>query len=332
MADALADWANPSSAHGEGRAAKAKLEDCRRRIAGALGWSGEVVFTGGATEALAIALTRAACDRRIVGAVEHSSVHRAAPDAVRIPVDVEGRIDAEMLPDLMAGAARPLVCVQSANSETGVVHPILAIAEQVHAVGGVMLVDCSQSAGKLPLPDADIIVVASHKLGGPPGVGALLLRDPALIAAVGGQEGGYRPGTQNLPAIAGFAAALDADFGWYADTAELRAVLEQRLLAAGAEVVAGGEPRIPTIGAYRMPGVPAAAQLMHMDLAGISVSAGSACSSGAVRPSAALAAMGWPDGEAGEVIRISFGRGTAIADVEACAAAWTALASRRRAA
>ena len=332
MTDALADWANPSSAHGEGRAAKAKLEDCRRRIADALGWSGEIVFTGGATEALAIALTRAACDRRIVSAVEHPAVHRVAPDAMRVPVDRGGRIDLDALAALTDGAARPLVCVQSVNNETGVIHPLPEITEIVRAAGGLLLVDCSQSAGKLPLPQADMVVVAAHKLGGPPGAGALLLRSAVLVEAVGGQENGLRAGTSNLPAIAGFAAALDADKGWFADMATLRMLLEGRLLAVGAEVVAAGRPRIPTIGAYRMPGVPAAAQLMHMDLAGIAVSAGSACSSGAVRPSATLAAMGWSDAEAGEVIRISFGRDTSLADVEACAAAWTALASRRRAA
>ena len=332
MIDALDGWANPSSAHADGRRARAALEDCRRRTAAALGWTGEVVFTGGATEALDIALNRAACDRRIISAVEHAAAHRAAPDAVRIAVDASGVLDLDALPRAMVGSALPLVCVQHANSETGVLHPIAAVAAIVRAAGGRLLVDCSQTAGKLALPDADMIVVASHKLGGPPGAGALLLRDLGSIAAVGGQENGYRPGTQNLPAIAGFAAALETDFGWMAEAAALRAVLEAALDAAGAEIVAASRPRIPTIGAYRMPGVPAAAQLMRFDLAGISISAGSACSSGAVRPSEALAAMGWPKARAAEVVRISFGRDTSRADVDACVDMWTSLATRRRAA
>lgn len=332
MADALGEWANPSSAHAEGRRARARLEDCRRRIAASLGWDGEVVFTSGATEALAIVLTRAVAGRRIVSAVEHPAVHRAAPDAIRIAVDRGGRLDVSALHPLLEGAGRPLVCVQSVNNETGVTHPIAGIAEIVRAAGGLLLVDCSQSAGKLPLPDADMIVIAAHKLGGPPGIGALLLRDPATITAVGGQEGGLRPGTHNLPAIAGFAAALEADKSWFAAMPALRERLERRLVAVSAAIVAADQQRIATIGAYRMLGIPAAAQLMHMDMAGIAVSAGAACSSGAVRPSATLAAMGWPDAEAAEVLRVSFGRGTSEADIDAFVAAWIALAERRHAA
>lgn len=332
MAEALDAWANPSSAHGEGRRAKAYLEDCRRRIARALVWPGELVLTSGATEALAIALTRVACDRRIVASVEHPAVHRMAPDAARIPVDKDGRLELEAIAGLVAGSERPLVCVQSVNNETGAIHPMDEVARTVRQAGGLLVADCSQSAGKLALPEADIVVVAAHKLGGPPGVGALLLREPGLVEPLGGQEGGLRPGTSNLPAIAGFAAAVEADKGWFADMAGLRRRFEDRLDAAGAQIVAASQPRIATIGAYRMPGVPATAQLVHMDLLGIAVSAGSACSSGSVRPSATLAAMGWSDGDASEVLRISFGRGTSQPDVEACAAAWKALIERRRAA
>lgn len=338
MAEALADWANPSSAHNEGRRARARLEDCRRRIAAALGWAGTVVFTSGATEALAIALTRTACDRRILSAVEHPAALRMAPDAPRLASKRDGTLDIESLAALCEGAERPLVCVQAVNNETGVIHPIEAVAEQVRGAGGALLVDCAQSAGKLALPQADMIAISAHKLGGPPGIGALLLGDEALVSAIGGQESGLRPGTHNLPAIAGFAAALEADKSgeadksWFAGTRKLRTALEQRLVAAGAEIVASRCPRIPTIGAYRMPGVPAAAQLIHMDMAGIAVSAGSACASGSVRSGATLRAMGWPEGEAAEVIRVSFGWSTTLADIDAFVTAWTTLADRRRAA
>lgn len=328
----MADWANPSSAHGEGRRARALLDKCRSEVASALGWTGDLIFTSGATEALAIALTRSGVDRHIVSAVEHPAVHRVVPGAAKIPIDRDGRLDVEALPSLVAGPDRPLVCVQSVNNETGVIHPLGEVAAHAREGGALLLCDASQSAGKLPLPDADMIVVAAHKLGGPPGIGALLLRDRALISPVGGQEGGLRPGTANLPAIAGFAAALGAGHGWFADMADLRARLDARIVAAGGIVVAADRPRIPTIAAYRMPGVPAAAQLMHFDLAGIAVSAGSACSSGSVRPSATLAAMGWADADASQVLRISFGRGTSAEDIEAFAAGWEALAGRRRAA
>ena len=332
MAEALDAWANPSSAHVEGRRAKAYLEDCRRRIAHALDWPGELVFTSGATEALAIALTRVACDRRIVASVEHPAVHRVAPDAARIPVDRDGRLDFEAMTGLAEGSERPLFCVQSVNNETGVIHPMDEVLRAVRQAGGLLVADCSQSAGKLALPDADIVVVAAHKLGGPPGVGALLLRESGLVEPQGGQEGGLRPGTSNLPAIAGFAAAVEADKSWFVDMAGLRRRFEDRLEGRGAQIVAASQPRIATIGACRMPSVPAAAQLVHMDLLGIAVSAGSACSSGSVRPSATLAAMGWCDGDASEVLRISFGRSTSWTDVDACAAAWEALSERRRAA
>lgn len=332
VAEAMVDWANPSSAHAEGRRARVRLDDCRGRIAAALGWRGTIVLTSGATEALAIALGRTRCDRRILSAVEHAAAHRAAPDSTVVAVDRDGCIDIDAMGEAVGGAASPLACVQHANSETGVLHPVDRIADLVRAAGGLLLVDASQTAGKLPLPKADMIVVSSHKLGGPPGAGALLLRDPAAIVAVGGQENGLRPGTQDVPAIAGFTAALEADASWFATMPALRTRLEDALLGGGAEVVGSARPRIPTIGAYRMPGVPAAAQLIHMDMAGIAVSAGSACSSGAVRPSESLTAMGWPEAEAGEVVRVSFGRGTSVDDVDAFVTAWTALAARRRAA
>lgn len=332
MADALADWANPSSVHAEGRAARARLDACRRGIAATLGWSGPLVFTSGATEGLDIALRRVPCDRIIVSAVEHPAVHRAAPGALLIPVDREGRLDLDALGGLLAGSERPLICVQAVNNEAGMMLPVNDVARLVRNAGGLLLVDCAQSAGKIPLPEADMVVVASHKLGGPPGAGALLLRHAGLVEAIGGQEDGVRPGTHNLPAIAGFAAAIEAHGDWFAAMLALRQELERRIEDKGGVVVAGGTDRIATIGAYRMPGVPAAAQLMHMDLAGIAVSVGSACSSGAVRPRRTLRAMGWEDAEAAEVVRISFGRGTSRADVVACADAWSALAVRKQAA
>ena len=322
MAEGLARWANPSSPHAEGRAARAALEDARERIKAALGWDHPLIFTSGASEAIALALGRARPGPRLISAVEHEAVARAGPDAALLPVGPDGIV--------IAGAVSPgaLVAIQTANSETGVIQPLAALSATLRAAGALLLADCAQSAGKLPLPDADFIALAAHKLGGPPGFGALLVRDLATLRPSGGQEQGYRPGTENLPAALGLAAALEARVPWMEQTASLRASLERRIVAAGGAVVAGDSPRIATIGAYRLPGVPAAAQLIRLDMDGIAVSAGSACSSGSLRPSHVLKAMGWEDGAAREVIRVSFGPETGAADIERFLAVWLGMAAR----
>jgi len=332
IAAACAAWANPSSAHSEGRAVRAALEDSRRRIAAALGWDGTLIFTSGATEAIELVLTRAMAGPRIVSAIEHPAVLRTVPEARRIAVRGDGTLDLEDLELALAGTERPLVAVQAVNNETGVIHPLERIADMVRAAGGLLLADCAQSAGKLALPDADFIVVAAHKLGGPPGVGALLVKDTAQLEAVGGQEGGFRPGTVPVPLIQGFAAALEAGHGWYAEAERLRETLDREIVAAGGEIVAGSAPRIATIAAYRMPGVPAAVQMMQLDLAGIAVSAGSACSSGSLKTSHVLLAMGMDEEAAREVIRVSFGPRSGASDIEALLAEWRPLYERRRAA
>jgi cysteine desulfurase len=329
---ACAAWANPSSAHAEGRAVRAAMEGARNRIAGALGWEQGLIFTSGATEAIELVMRRAKAGPRIVSAIEHPAVLRSAPDARRIAAKPDGTLDLGDLDAALASAERPLVAVQAVNNETGVIHPIGEIAARVRAAGGLLLVDCAQSAGKLAVPDVDFAVVAAHKLGGPPGIGALLARDTSLLEAVGGQEGGYRPGTAAVPMIMGFAAAIEADHGWYEEAQALRATLDARVEAAGGEVIAGAAPRIATIACYRMPGVPAAAQMMQLDLAGIAVSAGSACASGSLKTSHVLAAMGMGEEAAREVIRVSFGPQTTAGDIEALLAEWRGLFARRRAA
>jgi len=324
-------WANPSSAHAEGRAVRAALEAARRRIGAALGWDGTIVFTSGATEAIELVMRRAKAGPRFASAIEHPAVLRCGVDRL-IAARPDGTLDLDDLDAALAGAERPLVAIQSVNNETGVIHAIGEIAARVKAANGLLLCDCAQSAGKLPVPDADFVVVAAHKLGGPPGIGALLIRDSATLEAVGGQEGGFRPGTAAVPMIMGFAAALEADHGWYQEAERLRARLDGGIVAAGGEIVAGAAPRIATIACYRMPGVPAAAQMMQLDLAGIAVSAGSACSSGSAKTSPVLAAMGMAEEAAREVIRISFGPSTDAAEIDALLAEWRALYERRRAA
>ncbi|HEV2079062.1 MAG TPA: aminotransferase class V-fold PLP-dependent enzyme [Allosphingosinicella sp.] len=341
MAEALSRWHNPSSPHAEGRAAKAALEEARERVAAALGWSGKVVFTSGASEALQIALQRTRAGARYVSAVEHDAVFRPASDAERLPVDAKGIVllrrqepsgaDSEsgLLP---AQEPRELYAIQHANNETGVIQPLVPIAETVREQGGILLADCAQTAGKLPLPDVDMIAISAHKFGGPPGVGALLLRDLSTVDAVGGQEQGYRPGTENLPGIIGMAVALEAGREWMKEAAALRARLEAAVEASGGEVVAKESERIATIGAYRMPGVASNAQLIRFDVAGIAVSAGSACSSGSLKASHVLAATGWPEEAAREVVRVSFGRSTTAEEVDRFVEIWSQMAQRKRAA
>jgi cysteine desulfurase len=325
VADGMGRWANPSSPHAEGRAARRALEDARARIAAALAWKHEVILTSGASEAIAIALGRAKDVRIAVAPTEHDAVLRAAGDAERLAVDASGRV---ALPE--PSGERRLFAIQAANSETGVLQPLDRIGDAIRAAGDLLFVDCAQSAGKLPLPDADLIAVSAHKLGGPPGIGALLVRDFATLAPSGGQEQGYRGGTENLPGVLGFAAALEARREWIEDAAEWRAMLDAAILAEGGQVVAAAAPRIPTIAAYRMPGVASAAQLIRFDGGGIAVSAGSACSSGSLKPSHVLEAMGWDPRAAREVVRVSFGWNTRAEDVRRFAEAWTAIAREAR--
>lgn len=325
MIEGLEAWANPSSPHADGRAARAALEDARARIAAALGFDGAIIFTSGASEAIEIVLRRAKAGPRLISAVEHDAVRRAARDAAIVPVSDQGVVDVAAI-----GGDRPLVAIQAVNNETGVIQPLDAVLEATRRAGGLLLADCAQSAGKIALPDADFVTISAHKLGGPPGVGALLVRDLATIEASGGQEQGYRGGTENLPAILGFAAALDSAVAWMDQAAALRATLEAAVIAGGGVVAGAGAPRLPTIGSYRMPGVAATAQLIRLDLAGFSVSAGSACSSGSLKPSHVLAAMGWDEAGAREVIRVSFGPGTGADDVNRFAASWRSIADGAR--
>ncbi|CAN5467797.1 cysteine desulfurase family protein [soil metagenome] len=331
VADGMAHWANPSSPHAQGRAARAALEEARRRIAAAYGWAGETMLTSGASEGLAIAIERNLADRRLISAVEHDSVLRHSEGAGALPVGAEGMVDLAALRAALDGP-RALVAVQWANSETGVRQPIGEIGTIVHDAGGLLLVDAAQMparADESVIRHADLIVVSGHKRGGPVGVGALLVRDFGSLFPTGGQEKGYRPGTENLPGALGFAAALDESED-IARLAVLRARLDAAIEAAGGEVVAKGSPRHPAIGGYRMPGVSAASQLIRFDMQGISVSAGSACSSGSMRPSHVLIAMGWSEAATREVVRVSFGRDTRTPDIDRFAAAWTEIARDAR--
>ena len=332
MARALEVWANPSSPHADGRRARATLDQARREIADALGWRHDVILTSGASEAIQIVAARAKAERRIVGPTEHDAVIAAMGEVAELlRVDGSGLIDLSTLERMLAGR-QAIVAVQLVNNETGVVQPVEQIQEMVTGSGSLLICDCAQAAGKIVIPEADFVAISGHKFGGPPGAGALLVRDLATLRPSGGQEKGYRRGTENLPAAAAMATALASRA--FADAMPrlqaLREMLELEIVAAGGLVIANDAPRIATIGSYAMPGVASASQLVQLDLAGISVSAGSACSSGSMKPSRVLQAMGITDEVASCTIRVSFSPSTAQADVDRFLTEWRKIAARAK--
>lgn len=324
-------WANPSSPHAEGRKARAALEDARERVKRALWWDGELIFTSGASEALWIALNRSKASRRIVSAVEHDAVFRAAPDADILPVkplsDAEnpGEIDLSRLSD----CADALIAIQHINSETGIGQSLEVIHPLVQQSGGTMLVDCSQSAARLAIPSCDMAVVSAHKFGGPIGIGALLVRDFNLLEPTGGHERGYRAGTENLPAALGMATALEAwktqDRNPIYTAFEGTEQLRSRIAEAGGQVLSGGGKRSNFIHALAHPTISAQAQLIRLDTLGFAVSAGSACSSGTLKKSRVLDAFGVPDETAARTIRVSLGWNTTPEELERFSEAWASL-------
>lgn len=319
-------WANPSSPHAEGRKAKSALEDARSRVKAALGWEGEVIFTSGASEALSIGLRHAKVARRLASAVEHDAVFRAAPDAAIVPIS-DGALDLPALEKALDSPDSAILALQSINSETGTVlipHEGTPALAMVRDAGGLLLADCSQSAGRVPLPDADIIVVSAHKLGGPIGIGALLVRDYAMLEPTGGHERGYRQGTENMPAALGFAAALEAGGveAWptsYPDRYEFKDLVQKhgKVLRLG--------PQCSHIYGLVHPEMSAQALLIRLDAMGIAVSAGSACSSGSLKPSRVLKAFGIADDVVQRTIRVSLGWNTRPEDLLAFVSAWKEL-------
>ena len=332
LARGLDAWANPSSPHAEGRASRALLEEARSTIAEMLGWRHDVIFTSGASESIEIAAERARVPGRAHSATEHPMVHHAmGGGSIVIPIGAEGLIDENALGAILSHGPA-LVAIQQVNNETGIIQPLDRLAPLIRESGSLLLADCAQSAGKLPLPDADFIAACGHKLGGPPGVGVLLVRDRAALDPVGGQEKGYRRGTPDAPNALAFAAALAARPYDLDRLSALRARLDEGVKEAGGVVIGEHSPRIPTIGAVALPGAASASLLVQFDLAGIAVSAGSACSSGAMKGSAVLAAMEVPPDIAGSFLRISFGPYTSEADVDRFLAEWRRIAARANAA
>jgi len=357
MTAALDCVGNPSSVHGEGRAARHIVEEAREKVATLLGAEPKLVtFTSGGTEANMLALSpaietadhKAPCDRLLLSAIEHVSVRAGgrfpAAAVEEVGVTVHGQIDltalGKRLATLTADGQRAMVSVMSANNETGVVQPISEVAAIAHQAGGILHVDAVQTAGRIPCDinktGADLLTVSAHKFGGPKGAGALVRRSEAVhlvpLVKGGGQERGLRAGTENVAAIAGFgAAAQAASRGLEGDRirmAALRERLEARLTAATPQAIifGAGAERLPNTTLFAVPGVRAETAVIALDLEGVAVSSGAACSSGKVQPSHVLAAMGVSPELGRGGLRISLGWSTAESDVDRFIDAWIKVA------
>jgi len=343
---------NPSSVHAEGRQARKLVEEARAAVAGAVGaLPRNVVFTSGGTEANALALTpglrrgsEPPAQRLLVSAIEHASVLPGGrfPAAVigKIGVTRAGLLDLDRLGTLLQEAPPALVSVMLANNETGAVQSIAKVAEMVHTAGGLLHVDAVQALGKIPFDinalNADLVTVSGHKIGGPKGVGALILAEGLLglepVLRGGGQERGRRAGTENVAGIAGFGAAAAAAMGTLqSDAIRLetqRNRLENGLRETRGMIVFSNEaPRLPNTTLFTVPGLRAETAVIGFDLEGIAVSSGSACSSGKVQPSHVLEAMGFGPKIAQGAVRLSLGWSTSSADIDRCLKAWRNLAN-----
>lgn len=351
--EAMEKGGNPSSVHGFGRDAAAMLRAARDRVAALAGvGSDAVVFTSGATEANNAVLQAPCWARRIVSGIEHDSVMAAARhagDVSVLPVDAQGIVDLATLARLLAHATGPtVVAIMAANNETGVIQPVDEVAALCRTHGARFHCDAVQAAGKLDLGPiaaaADTLSLSAHKLGGSPGVGALIVNDPDMgdpdmglrLIHGGGQESGLRAGTENLPGIVGFGRAAELaseDREGLDALTDLRDRMESRIreIAPAAFIAGEGAPRLANTSCLAMPGVPAETQVMAFDLAGIAVSAGAACSSGKVQRSHVLDAMGVASETADAAIRISLGWATRDRDIDRFVAAWTDLYKRTHA-
>ncbi len=356
---ALDTIGNPSSVHAEGRKSRQIIDEARRSVAGLVNAKPEhVTFTSGATEAANLLLTsqwklgraRLAMSKLYISAAEHPCLLAGGQfsyeNVVVLPVTRSGELDLATLERALAGhdlsAGLPLVGIHHANNETGVVQPIEAIAAMVKGYGGILVVDAVQTFGRIPLDISsgcgDFFIVSSHKIGGPKGAGAIIgvtdLMMPVPLLRGGGQEKGHRAGTESLPAIAGFGAAAKAAVGRLVRAgamAENRDVIEMTIREIAPGAMFHGQSaaaRLPNTVFFTMPGMCAETAQIAFDLAGIALSAGSACSSGKVGPSHVLKAMGVDSGDG--ALRVSIGLETSDGDIEAFRLALESVAARRK--
>jgi len=357
MIDALEVMANPSSVHGEGRRARQIIEGARRDVAALVNAGRDhVVFTSGATEAAATLLTpdwrmgRSALrmSRLYVSQADHPCLLNGgrfdAERVTRIGVDANGVADLGALERALGAHDKseglPLVAIHAANNETGVIQPLAGLSAVVKAAGGALVVDAAQAAGRIPLDMAqgyaDYMILSAHKIGGPKGVGAFIaasdLMMPAPLIAGGGQERGFRGGTENLAGIVGFGAAARQALSALSDIERLRSLrngLEDTIcgLAPDVEIFGRSVERLANTVFFAIPGVKAETAQIAFDLGGVALSAGSACSSGKVGPSHVLKAMGYDNPEG--ALRVSIGPATTPEEIEKFESVLTAMLARR---
>ena len=355
LLEALAGFGNASSVHAEGRAARSLVERAREQVARLIGAQpADVFFTSGGTEANMAALTpvidttceKRPRDRLLMSAIEHSSVRtggRFLREAIEdVPVRPDGRANVSALADAVGRSSRPLVSLMLANNETGVIQPVAEAAAIVHASNGLLHVDAIQAVGRIPCDirqiEADLVTLSAHKIGGPKGIGALIRRSedihlPEPLIRGGGQERGFRAGTENVPGIVAFGAAAavarEARAAEATHMVTLRDRLEAGLKAISPSAVIFGESaeRLPNTTLFAVEGMKAETAVIAFDLEGIAVSSGAACSSGKVQPSHVLAAMGVSPALLRGAVRVSLGWSTDEADIERFLAAWRKLAS-----
>jgi len=345
LAETLAACGNPSSVHGPGRAARRAVEAARAEVATLVGARpSEVVFTASGTEANNQALRATGCRRAIVSAIEHDSVMKPCPEATIAPVSADGVVNVDALAALLAADQAPaIVSLMLANNETGVIQPVAEAAALCRRYGALIHCDAVQAVGRIAVDVAalgvDYLTLSAHKIGGAPGAGALIAREGAPLDALirgGGQERGLRAGTENAPAIAAFGVAARLARALRTDLGVLRDAMEERLLAAcpEAQIFGRNAQRLPNTTQIAMPGMPSETQVIALDLDGVAVSAGSACSSGRVEPNRVLLAMGIDEATASTAIRISLGWSTTAEDIDRLVTSWRALSLRaaRRAA
>lgn len=345
MVQAMDLVGNPSSVHAFGRAARRAVEEARAAVAALVGVKpAQVLFTGSGTEANNMALRGFPGRAILTSAIEHESALAADPAAQRLPVTPDGVIDQAALAAALERTPSALLSLMVANNETGVIQPVAEAARLAHARGALVHADAVQAAGRLPLSFAelgvDLLTLSAHKLGGPAGVGALILAEglePESLIRGGGQEKRKRAGTENLLGIVGFGAAARLardELPNAAALASLRDRLEREALAGApqARIMGAGAARVPNTSCLVLPGLPGETQVMALDLAGVAVSAGSACSSGKVKPSHVLAAMGADAVTAASAIRVSLGWTSDDEAVDRFLTAWFTLARRSAAA
>lgn len=342
VSEVMGGVGNASSVHAHGRTARKYVEDARVQVAALCGVESEqVIFTSGATESNNTILHGYKNKRVLISAIEHPAILESAPNAETIPVTSDGVIDMAIFEKMLNEGEPPtLVSVMLVNSETGVIQPVAEIAKMAHEKGALFHTDAVQGAGRLDLNMAklgvDVMSLSAHKMSGPQGVGAIITRENLTLPKFmlgGGQEKNCRAGTHNTAGIAGMGLAAELaqkNLAQYENITKLRDKLESdiRKISSSAVIYGADAPRVGNTSNIGLPGMPAETQLMALDLDGICVSSGSACSSGSFKPSHVLSAMGTSEEEAKSALRISLGWATTQSDIDAFVKAWSKLAER----